>query len=450
MLATLQATKQRNGEDLMEYIKRFRDIALDCYNHCEEKTLVEMCMTNMIREYRAVLENLEISQFAQLLQKARKTTQSVKRNSDKRNAPQAMAASTNERKRKTDGREYNTPPPIPCTPTEQDVLLDRWIADGVFKPNQVAREPTEEERKDPRFCHLHNYVQHPTAECWALHKLVHLRIKEGTLELTQQEVQRNPLPNHKGKGVAAMVICADPGEDEEENPTLPATAITILQRSSKFKNLFDQLGLTMKERKTATEALVGIAFGAVIKCLSAEVANDRALLQESTEIIFSDEDMEVGCPDHRRPLYLVASINQIPIKRALMDTGASVNLVPLSTLQAAGILERKIQWCPMEVTGFGGSGEYTAGHIQLWLKVGPIASLARFHVVKMGVSYHVLLGRPWLHKYRLVPSTYHQCVKRRLNGRMIRITANPSPFKQAVAHLVETMFYNRWAPSGYH
>ena len=73
MLATLQATKQRNGEDLMEYIKRFRDIALDCYDHCEERTLVEICMTNMLREYRPVLEHLEISQFAQLLQKARKT-----------------------------------------------------------------------------------------------------------------------------------------------------------------------------------------------------------------------------------------------------------------------------------------------------------------------------------------------------------------------------------------
>ena len=73
----------------------------------------------------------------------------------------------------------------------------------------------------------------------------------------------------------------------------------------------------------------------------------------------------------------------------------------------------------MEVTGFRGRGEYTAGYIQLWLKVGPIASLARFHVVKMDVSYHVLLGKPWLHKHRLVPSTYHQCVKGRLNSKMI-------------------------------
>ena len=109
--------------------------------------------------------------------------------------------------------------------------------------------------------------------------------------------------------------------------------------------------------------------------------------------------MEVGHPDHKRPLYLTASINQISINWALVDTGASVNLIPLSTLQAAGLSERKIQGCPMEVTRFGGRGEYTAGHIQLWLKVDPTASLARFHVVRMEVSYHVLLGKPWLHKH---------------------------------------------------
>ena len=74
-LVTLQGTKQRSGEDLIEYIKRFRGIAFDCYDHYEERTLVEMCMGNMIMEYQAVLKNLEISQFAQLLQRARKTAQ---------------------------------------------------------------------------------------------------------------------------------------------------------------------------------------------------------------------------------------------------------------------------------------------------------------------------------------------------------------------------------------
>ena len=38
-------------------------------------------------------------------------------------------------------------------------------------------------------------------------------------------------------------------------------------------------------------------------------------------------------------------------------------------------------------------------------------------------------------------------MKGRLNGRMIHIAANPLPFEQVEAHLVETMFYNQWAPS---
>ena len=55
----------------------------------------------------------------------------------------------------------------------------------------------------------------------------------------------------------------------------------------------------------------------------------------------------MGYSNHRRPLYLAASIIQIPIKRALVDTSASMNLIPHNTLQAVGIPESKIQGCPM-------------------------------------------------------------------------------------------------------
>ena len=39
---------------------------------------------------------------------------------------------------------------------------------------------------------------------------------------------RNPLLNHKGKGIAMVVICANPGEDEKERLALPTTVITTL------------------------------------------------------------------------------------------------------------------------------------------------------------------------------------------------------------------------------
>jgi len=35
----------------LEFIKRFKNISLDCHDHFEEKTLVEMCIGNMIMEY---------------------------------------------------------------------------------------------------------------------------------------------------------------------------------------------------------------------------------------------------------------------------------------------------------------------------------------------------------------------------------------------------------------
>ena len=136
-------------------------------------------------------------------------------------------------------------------------------------------------------------------------------------------------------------------------------------------------------------------------------------------ITFTKEDMEVQYPDHRRPLYLLATINVVQVRRALVDTGSCINLIPLSTIQAAEISQKKIQGAPMEIKGFGGIGEYTKRHIQLVLKVSPIVALTRFHVVDFVVSYHILLGRPWLHKHQLISSTYHQCVKGRLNEKPI-------------------------------
>ena len=103
----------------------------------------------------------------------------------------------------------------------------------------------------------------------------------------------------------------------------------------------------------------------------------------------------------------MATINDVQVKRALVDTGASLNLIALSTLEAVNLTIRRILGTLMEITGFGRSAESTEGYVQLALKVGPIVALTRFHVINSEVSYHVLLGRPWLHKRRLIPSTYY-------------------------------------------
>ena len=168
--------------------------------------------------------------------------------------------------------------------------------------------------------------------------------------------------------------------------------------------------------------------------LTAEAHANRAFFETTNAITFIDEDMEVQHLDHSRPLYVAARINDVHIRRALVDTGASLNLILASTLRAAEIPLNRITGTPIEVAGFTGMQKHTIGSIQLVLRVGLIVALTRFHVIDSAVPYHALLGQPWLHRHKLVPSTYHQCLKGRFLGKPIRIPANHTSFDLSEAH----------------
>ena len=212
--------------------------------------------------------------------------------------------------------------------------------------------------------------------------------------------------------------------------------------------MFNQLGLNEESRRSAIETLVSIAASSGIHCLTAEARASHAFLETTNVITFTDEDMEVQHSNHSKRLYIAAYINDVHIRRALVNTGVSLNLIPASTLKAVGIPLSRIAGAPIEVFGFVGIHKCTIGSIQLVLKVGPIVSLTRFHVIDSPVSYHALLGRPWLHKHKLVPSTYHQCVKGRFNGKPICIPTNPTPFELSEAHYFEATFYDELTPRG--
>ena len=283
------------------------------------------------------------------------------------------------------------------------------------------------------------------------HYTFHKKISDGTLNLTrEQKVQRNPLPQqHRRKAIIAILLHNGADETETASDTsMPPIAISALQRSPTFRTLFNQLELKEESRRSATEALVSIAANSGTHCLTAEAHASRAFLETTNVITFTDEDIEVQHPDHSKPLYIATQINDVHIRRALVNTGASLNLIPTSTLKEVGIPLSRIARTPIEVFGFVGIHKCTIGSIQLVLKVGPIVAFTRFHAIDSPVSYHALLGRPWLHKHKLVPSTYHQCVKGRFNGKPICIPTNPTPFDLSEAHYFEATFYDELTLSG--
>ena len=68
-------------------------------------------------------------------------------------------------------------------------------------------------------------------------------LREGTLELTQREpkMQKNPLPNHKGKGVVVVVIHGNlaEAEAEESKGSFHPSTVRTPQKSPKFRSLFN-------------------------------------------------------------------------------------------------------------------------------------------------------------------------------------------------------------------
>ena len=166
--------KQRFGEDPIHFIKIYEDVSLDCYRDHEEKKLMETCISNMLFDYRLNLENLCITQFTNLFQRTRRTIVTIK--TKRVPISQAMTTSIGEKRRRPEGNMTKEPPVIPCT-----------IGDRIVRSYPMSKPPIEEERKNPLFCRIHNYVKRSTKDYWTLQRLFHKKLREGTLELTQWE-----------------------------------------------------------------------------------------------------------------------------------------------------------------------------------------------------------------------------------------------------------------------
>jgi hypothetical protein len=94
------------------------------------------------------------------------------------------------------------------------------------------------------------------------------------------------------------------------------------------------------------------------------------------------------------------------------------------------------------ICGFDNSGEATLGALTVKIQMSTFSFKVRFYVIDANTSYSALLGRPWIHKYRVVPSTLHQCLKF-LDGSKTqqRIIGNMFPYTIQEAYHADAKYY---------
>jgi hypothetical protein len=80
--------------------------------------------------------------------------------------------------------------------------------------------------------------------------------------------------------------------------------------------------------------------------------------------------------------------------------------------------------------------------ISLVLKLKKLMTYAKFHVIDATTSYNALLGCPWLHKNKIVPSTLHQCLMYKDPlGDVVTIFTDKKPFTVAESFYADAKFY---------
>lgn len=114
---------------------------------------------------------------------------------------------------------------------------------------------------------------------------------------------------------------------------------------------------------------------------------------------------------HNDPLLIDIGIGECQVTEVLVDTGSSVDLIFRDTLDKIGIDLRDMKPSSRTLTGFNGSSEQMIGTIRLPVYAGDVSRTVKFSVVRAKAPYYAILGTPWLHSMKVIPSTYHQCVK---------------------------------------
>ncbi|XP_074298583.1 uncharacterized protein LOC141629494 [Silene latifolia] len=137
----------------------------------------------------------------------------------------------------------------------------------------------------------------------------------------------------------------------------------------------------------------------------------RVSRQDLTVISFDEADIPDEAEHHHDVLIITLSIGNCLIKKILVETGSSVNLIMLETLKNMGFSEKDLVQKAVPLVGFSGETKQSLGEIVIPTFAGGMNKQVRYLVIDGPSTYNVILGRPWIHEMKTVPSMYHKSLK---------------------------------------
>ncbi|GFZ00952.1 hypothetical protein Acr_14g0005870 [Actinidia rufa] len=128
-------------------------------------------------------------------------------------------------------------------------------------------------------------------------------------------------------------------------------------------------------------------------------------------VTFSRAELERVQHPHSNPLVVQLRIGGYDVKRILVDTGSSVEVMYYDLFKQLKIPQEQLKPARAPLVGFNAQAHWPLGTVSLKTRAGSQELMTEFVVVDIPSPYNAIVGRDWLHKIKGVASTLHQAIK---------------------------------------
>ncbi|XP_030497845.2 uncharacterized protein LOC115713502 [Cannabis sativa] len=247
-------------------------------------------------------------------------------------------------------------------------------------PPRMTTDPVK--RDNGRYCAFHVEHDHATYECRQLKIEVNRLVKEGFF--------RDCLVSD----IALHIQWGSTKSRDQSPPPYIKKTVNVISGGSDLCGNSVRASMTHARRVQSVRAMTSIDSHGPSVLLSF----DRG---EASELEHPHDDAVV----------ITLDVAHVRMKRMLVDTGSSANILFPGVLKEMEIEDLKAQDTQVTLVGFSGESAVARSFIQLPVYANGVNKLVKFLIVDCPSAYNAILGRPWIHAMKAVASSYHQVIK---------------------------------------
>ncbi|XP_077251836.1 uncharacterized protein LOC143891069 [Tasmannia lanceolata] len=156
-----------------------------------------------------------------------------------------------------------------------------------------------------------------------------------------------------------------------------------------------------------------------------ELVSLVAVARTSKAVSFSDSDLPLEGRDHTRSHKITIICNKKRVPEVLVDSGSTLNICPLNTAATLGFGPGDFIPSEQGILAYDGTRRDVIGTLATEIQIGGEDFDIEFQVLDIKASFLLLLGRLWLHKVGVIPSTLHQKLKFIHNNKVVTVKGDP-------------------------